>query len=257
MLQIPVNNFFPDSGKKSFLILHGTAGGSSATEVAEYFKGTEGSSNPVASNYIVDQAGQKVQCVQEKDGAYAQGVVTNPNWLGNPNLYCLSIEHVKASTDNSDALTPAQSDASFALIKDICQRNGIGMHPADNTTGIASHADIDPINRARCPGAFPWDALWAYLGGDTMTKKYQEQAALDCWSSVLQLSNGGIPPTGTGIYDAWKKALFEGLQYGPPISHEYASIDWNGKAIVVQEFAHARCEWVNGSPNWYSFTGKV
>src|SRR5258708_8114422 len=239
MLQIPVNNFFADSGKKSFLILHGTAGGATATGIAEYFKSTEGSSNPVASNYIVDQAAQVVQCVQEKDGAYGQGVVTNPNWLGNPNLYCLSIEHVKASTDNSDALTPIQQAVSFALIRDICQRNDIGMLDATRQTGITGHFAIDPVNRSRCPGTFPWDGLWAYLGDDTMAKKYQEQAALDCWSSVLQLSNGGVPQTGTGIYDAWKTALFAGTQYGPPISHEYGSVDWSGKPIVVQEFAHA------------------
>lgn len=165
----PNNNFFPDTGKKSFLILHGTAGGSSAQGIADYFKGTEGSSNPVGSNYIVDQAGVVIQTVAEKDGAYAQGVVNNPNWQGNPNLYCISIEHVKSSTDNSDALTPAQQAASFPLIKDICQRNGIGMHDADDTTGITGHFAIDPVNRARCPGNYPWQDLWNYLqGGNTM-----------------------------------------------------------------------------------------
>ena len=39
------------------------------------------------------------------------------------------------------------------------------MHDADNNTGITSHASIDPVNRARCPGAYPWDALFAYLNG--------------------------------------------------------------------------------------------
>jgi len=161
----PNNNFFPDTGKKSFIIVHGTAGGSSAQGIADYFKSTEGGSEPVSSHYIVGQDGTVVQTISEKDGSYANGVVNNPNWTGNPNYYTISIEHVKLSTDNSNALTPEQQKSSFALIKDICQRNGIGMHEADNNTGIAPHASIDPINRARCPGALDWNALWTYLNG--------------------------------------------------------------------------------------------
>lgn len=71
----PNSNFFPDTGKKNFIIIHGTAGGSSAQGVANYFKGTEGTANPVSSHYIVDQAGNVIQCVLEKDGAFAQGVI--------------------------------------------------------------------------------------------------------------------------------------------------------------------------------------
>jgi len=63
----------------------------------------------------------------------------NPNWVRKPKSYTISIEHVKSQTDNSDILTPQQQQASFALVKDICQRNGIGMHDADNTTGITGH----------------------------------------------------------------------------------------------------------------------
>jgi hypothetical protein len=40
------------------------------------------------------------------------------------------------------------------------------MHAADDNTGIASHADIDPVNRARCPGTYPWSELFAYLAGN-------------------------------------------------------------------------------------------
>lgn len=190
-LWMPNSNFFPDTGKKSFLILHGTAGGSSAQEIAQYFQGTQGSSNPVSSHYIVGQDGMVVQCVLEKDGAYAQGVVTNSNWQGNPNDYCISIEHVKSSTDNSDALTPVQQAASFALIKDICQRNGIGMHDADNTTGITGHFAIDPVNRARCPGNYPWSDLWNYLSGG------QEQPM------SIDLTNGAVANFFTGNATQW------------------------------------------------------
>jgi hypothetical protein len=167
-LWIPNSNYFANTGKKRFLILHATAGGSSAENIAAYFQGTEATTNPVSSHYVVGKDGTVVQCIDEKDGAYGNGVVTSAAWAGNPNLYTISIEHVKSSTDNSEPLTPAQQMASFALIKDICIRNGIGMHDADERTGITGHFAIDPINRARCPGNFDWQALWNYLGGNTM-----------------------------------------------------------------------------------------
>lgn len=190
---MPNSNYFPDTGKKSFLILHSTAGGNSAQEIAKYFQGTEGTGNPVSSHYIVGQDGTVVQCIAEKDGAYAQGVVNSDNWSGNPNLYTISIEHVKSSNDNSEPLTPAQRAASFALIKDICQRNGIGMHDADDTTGITGHFAIDPVNRARCPGSFDWDALWAYLGnGETTT-----MASID-------ITTPGVSNYFEGSGDVWK-----------------------------------------------------
>jgi N-acetyl-anhydromuramyl-L-alanine amidase AmpD len=257
----PNNNYFPNTGKKSFLILHGTAGGSSAQEIASYFQSTQGSDNPVSSHYIVGQDGTVVQTVRESDGAYGNGVVTNPNWLGNPNYYTLSVEHVKPDDANATALTPAQQAASFALIRDICQRNGIGMFDATDTTGITGHFSIDPVNRSRCPGTFDWNALWAYLQGgttpvNTQPTANQMQAANDCWNSVLKSTVAGPAPTGTGIYQAWLAALVNGVFYGPPITHEYDTVDWNGNAITVQEFAHARCEW-DGSASWYSFTGNI
>lgn len=163
---MPNKNFFENTGKKFFLILHATAGGSSAEEIATYFQGTEGGSNPVSSHYIVGQDGHVIQTVAEKDGAYGNGVVTNSNWSGNPNYYTISIEHVKPDDANATPLTPAQQAASFALIKDICQRNGIGMHDADDKTGITGHFSIDPVNRARCPNTYPWSELWQYLNGN-------------------------------------------------------------------------------------------
>jgi Negative regulator of beta-lactamase expression len=250
---LPNNNFFPNTGKKSFLILHGTAGGYSSQGIANYFKGTEGTKNPVASNYIVDQAGVIVQTVLEKDGAYAQGVVTNPNWQSNPNDYCISIEHVKTSTDNSDALTPAQQAASFPLIKDICKRNKIGMHDADNQTGITGHFSIDPINREHCPGTFPWQELWKYLQGEPMPlTQFQQQAADEEWDCILKdNSEIGVAPKGTGIYQTWLADYQQGIFYGPPVGHERTGIDWNGNPIIKQQFQYAHVEWSHGLLGWY------
>jgi N-acetyl-anhydromuramyl-L-alanine amidase AmpD len=240
---IPNNNFFPDSGKKTKLVIHGTAGGSLASGVARYFQSTESGNNPVSSNYIVDQEGLVVQCVLEKDGAWAQGVVTNPAYNGeNPNNYCISIEFVKSATDNSNELTGAQMLAGFDLIADICKRNGFTF--AD----IISHGSIDPVNRSRCPGPFPWNALKARLSPSV----WQEQAAAARWKALLPNI-----PTGTGIYKSWLENYMEGEFFGPPTSLEYKANDWNGNSIVIQEFAYAWCEWSNGTPIWYNQKGKI
>jgi hypothetical protein len=169
------NHFDGRNGyQPKWLILHGTAGGSSAQGIASYFQSTEGTANPVSSNYIVDQQGVVVCSVDEANAAYGNGILTtghDPWWSEsiNPNDETISIEHVKSDINNAAALTPAQQSASFALIKDICQRNAIPMRAADAQGGITGHYSIDPINRSRCPGTFPWDALWAYLKGNPMT----------------------------------------------------------------------------------------
>lgn len=163
-----------NGAKPRYIIIHGTAGGSSAENIASYFKGTEGTNNPVSAHYVVGRDGVIVQCNREADGAWANGVITpgaDGWWLHapqidgvpNPNLNTISIEHVKPSDDNSDALTAPQQASSFALIKHICQRNGIPARMADATGGITGHFSIDPVNRSRCPGNYPWDALRAYL----------------------------------------------------------------------------------------------
>ncbi len=90
----------------------------------------------------------------------------------------------------------------------------------------------------------------------------QRKEAIDCWNSFFgTLKAGGAdieaPPTGTGIFNSWLDLwVNHGKQMGPPVTWEYDSNDWSGKHIVVQEFAHARCEW-NGAPNWYSSNGKL
>jgi hypothetical protein len=159
-----------------YLVLHGTAGGNSAQGVGEYFKSTIGGANPVSSHLIIDQQGNVVQGVPMSLAAFANGVITNghaaylPDPSINPNLYTASIEFVKPSTDNSDALAPIQQQVGFEVIKCICDTYDIPKRAGDANGGIIKHADIDPINRSRCPGTLDWNALWAYLanGGNTM-----------------------------------------------------------------------------------------
>lgn len=249
--QVPTNNYFANSGRKYFIILHGTAGGTSALAIAQYFKSTEGTNNPVSSHYVVGLSGEIVQCVQERDGAWGNGVVNNPDWLGNPNRYTISIEHVKPHTDNSDDLTLAQKQSSFELIKDICIRNNIGMHEANNLSGITGHFAIDPVNRARCPGPYPWDELWEFLqkGGKVLnTNQLAMYNAV--WDSVLKNIACGPAPKGTGIYNNWLDLFIQGKFMGVPLSHEYISDDGNGNQVIFQQFTKSYCIW-NGGPTWY------
>lgn len=180
MIQIPSPNFWRGrtGHKPAWIILHGTAGGSSAAAIANWFCN---SAAQVSAHYVIGLEGEIIQCVQEGDTAWANGPITGPAGTGgdgvhhdawwdsgiNPNFLTISIEHVKAHDDNSDALTPAQQSASFALITDICSRNDIPLHPADETGGITGHFSMDPVNRSRCPGTYPWDTLWTQ-GGTTM-----------------------------------------------------------------------------------------
>lgn len=169
----PTNNFYAgrDGQAPHWLILHGTASGAdvSAEAIASYYRSTEGSNNPVSSHYVIGRDGSMVQCVAEADGAWANGVLSEGHdaWWGaggiNPNNVTISIEHVKATLDNSDGLTDAQRTASFALIADICQRHGIPMRKADAQGGITGHYSVDPANRSQCPGNYPWADLFAYL----------------------------------------------------------------------------------------------
>jgi N-acetyl-anhydromuramyl-L-alanine amidase AmpD len=180
ILWIPNNNYFPgrSSHKPHWLIIHGTAGFTSAEEVAYFFKATEGTENPVSTHYIIGLRGEVVQCIDEENSAWANGGVSGSpdgtsgdgvhrdSWWTralNPNYVTISIEHVKLSRDNSDELTEMQKEASFRLVRSICNRHMIPKRWADQHGGITGHYSMDPINRYFCPGPYPWEELFAYL----------------------------------------------------------------------------------------------
>ena len=158
---------FVGQNDHTWLVLHKTASGGSALDIARYFAVTP---LETSVHYIVGQDGAIVQAVLEKDGAggnccleagHAPYLPTGINL----NVKTISIEHVDPATDNSTPLTSAQEAASFRLIADICRRNAIPERAGDASGGIIGHHDIAPISRARCPGNYPWSALWSFLGG--------------------------------------------------------------------------------------------
>lgn len=104
----------------------------------------------------------------------------------------------------------------------------------------------------------------AFLGGQEMHNWYDTnpviKTALDTlWDSTGALFSGSPPPRNTGIHSSWVSAHIDhGFQFGPPLTREYHTTDWNGFPLIAQQFAGARCEWDhNGHANWYTAQGKV
>jgi hypothetical protein len=149
--------------KPTHVCLHGTAGGTNAEAIANFFRDTADAS----AHIIIGTDGEVVQGISMDVAAWANGLIDQPTmpWPPNinPNYYTVSIEHCKASTDNSDQLTDPQKQASFQVIQTICDYYGITKRRGDVQSGIVSHADFDQVNRSRCPGPYPWDELLAYL----------------------------------------------------------------------------------------------
>lgn len=151
------------------LVLHGTAGGSDGAGVAAYMA-TAG----VSTHIVISTDGTIWQTVPVRTrAAWGNAPLKSPrlNFAHadlNVNLWTCSIEFCKPDITNQINITNAQKQAGFALIKLICDTYGIPKKPGDGNGGIISHADINSVDRARCPGTFPWDDLWAFLGGKTI-----------------------------------------------------------------------------------------
>lgn len=235
----------------SHIVLHGTAGGTRAQDIAAYFRD---GSEQASAHFIIGQDGTIVQGVPCSLAAWGNGIIDLPRITLppaiNPNFYTISIEHCKPSIDNSDQLTTAQQQASFQLCQVICEHYNIPKRRGDQFGGILAHADIDSVSRARCPGSYPWDDLFTFLGGQVVTpNQYQIADASAEWQSTATLFPGGKAPSYTsGIAKAWMARVYQGQRLGPPLTGEVDGTDWGGNAIKVQQFLHARCEWrVDGS----------
>lgn len=249
---------FPGQNDHKAIVCHGTGGSADQTveQLGDYFRTT-----PLVTSvhYGIGRDGRIAQYVHESDGAGGNCCLEaghDPFWDqfkgDNLNLHTLSFETINDSS-NSLPLTDVQKVTTFNLVSYWVKKYKIPL------SNIRGHWTLEPLSRARCPGPnFPWSELFTYLGGNIMGPTDAQRAeALACWLSVFVEIEKPAPPTGTGIYESWLSDwVNKGFQYGPPLTHEYGSKDWSGNAIVVQEFAHARCEW-NGAPNWYGASGKL
>jgi hypothetical protein len=164
---VPRSHVFWDCNPHYAIVVHGTAccQGMTAQDWAHTFANDEVEQK--SSHFIIGKDGTVVQCVSLRDGAGANDTRQRQAgydtfWDGTPvdnlNLVTVSIEHVKWDDNNADELTPAQKQASFRLIKWLCDTLHI---PASH---IKTHASIAPKDRADCPGPYPWTELYQFLG---------------------------------------------------------------------------------------------
>jgi N-acetyl-anhydromuramyl-L-alanine amidase AmpD len=239
---------FIESNRPKWIVIHKTAGFHTAQEVAAYFATN---AEMTSTHYVIGQDGTVVQCVREQDGAggncclepgHAPFLPTDVNL----NLLTISIEHVDPTPDNSTPLTPAQKEASFRLIADICQRHGIPARHGDAAGGIIGHFELDPLSRARCPGNYPWSDLWAFLaeGGFMLDIKAASNFFVDLGNNVWRCPKTGYV-IGHGILDFYRRigggALF-GLTYlGLPLSNEIPIEGYSG--VVLQRFERGVVCW--------------
>src|SRR5260221_7885777 len=177
LMLVPEQNTFIGSQPGSALVIHKTASGTSAEAVANFFINDPARAS---SHFIIGQDGEIVQCVHLVNGAGANCCVEtgyNPYWntllqqFGNLNRCTISIEHVDSASDNSTPLTAAQQASSFKLVKWLVDQYGFNITPDGHgqMVDIKGHNTIDQINRARCPGNYPWSELQTYLQGGTTT----------------------------------------------------------------------------------------
>jgi N-acetyl-anhydromuramyl-L-alanine amidase AmpD len=245
------NSFDRGGARATHLVVHGTAGGSDGSGTMAYM-----GANGVSTHFAISTDGTIWQGIPCSLAAWANAPLNAPrlNFACadlNPNLWTISVEFCKPDITNAVNITDAQKQSGFALIQFICETYGIPKKQGDGNGGIISHADINSIDRARCPGTFPWNDLVAFLqGGQPMTpNKYQIADAAAEWASTASFFPGGKSPSYTsGIAKAWMARVYAGSRLGPPVTGETDGTDWGGNAIKVQQFLRARCEWrVDGS----------
>lgn len=238
------------------IVCHKTASGgpTTATDIALYFH-----NNPdrVSAHFVVGKDGSIIQVVRLANGAGANCCATTGYnagyWFpylqkyGNLNLCTISIEHEDWTTDNSDPIPGAQVEASNLLIKWLCQRYGI------DTAHIHSHASIDPVNRARCPGpTFNFNQLFQFLSGPSP----RELDAENLWNSTGFLFGGPLNYN-SGIALSWRnRRVNQGLLMPPPTTREYDSVDWDGNRVVCQVFGSVHAVYYpDGQTYWYLLNG--
>lgn len=223
------------SGDQLSIVIHKTGGTPNLASLASFFQtGAAGAS----THFGIDLDGSVGQFVLLKDGAGGNCCLEaghDTYWdsflatYGNLNKCTISIEHIDPASDNSTTPPQAQLDVSFALVKWLVTRFNI---PLDH---IKTHASLDPINRARCPGNYPMDRLLAFLSTPERNPHMDTQAQ-DVWNMFLK----GIGQTPvsytTGIAQSWQQNYLH-LNAGSPLGPETKTVDWNGTDIQMQLFS--------------------
>jgi hypothetical protein len=174
------------------VVIHGTAGGSYVTDVASYE-----ATHQVSTHFIIGIDGVICQEVDVSVAAWGNAPLMSPtltfdNANVNPNYWTISIEFCKPDPTNQISITSAQLTSGIALTKLICETYGIPKKRGDGHGGIIGHCDINTVERAGCPGTFPWDALIAGINGSTPAQGGTTMSVPNGWSdngTVLKAPN--------------------------------------------------------------------
>ena len=241
------------SGEDLSIVEHKTACGGfcSATDIAQYFiDGSGGAHKSV--HFVVGRDGSVIQCVHLKDGAGGNCCLEaghDPFWdpyarrFGNLNTCTISIEHEDWTADNSQAMTQAQIDASFALNLWLVQKFHI---PPSHIKG---HDTLDPVSRARCPGpTYPMSQLIAFVEAHMQpTLEGEPLAAFTAlWNSIVPglRMDTGIADYIKSLFAAGSWGNMPGAPTGP--EHPYT----NGR--VFQNFQTGFVIW-DGQPHLFTY----
>ena len=171
---------------------------------------------------------------------------------GNLNLCTISIEHCNDS-NNDLALTPAQQMASNKLNLWLCQQFNL------TTNDIHSHASINPINKARCPGPmFDFTQMFNYINANLnggSNPVFSDTLCIEVWNSFFQQQGSTLtlPPRDTGIFNSWRDQWKNHNNFlGCPLTPEYPVTLPNGNPGVAQNYAGGTCVWdnVKGGATW-------
>lgn len=238
------NSWDRGSVAPTHLVTHGTAGGSDGNGTLTYE-----ASVGVSTHFAISTNGDIWQGVPCNKAAWGNAPLKSPtiNFAQaelNPNLWTISVEFCKPDTTNQIDITDAQKQSGFALIAAICDHYNIPRKQGDGNGGIIRHADINSVDRAHCPGTFPFDELWTFLGQEG------EAMALDISQvSGYFLDIGTTPDTrwhckstgfdiAYGILTYYRTCTLVGLnglsQYGLPTGPEQPLQGL--KSVVVQHF---------------------
>lgn len=229
------------TGDQLSIVIHKT-GGPPTINLANLASFFQSDANGANTHFGIDLDGTVGQFVWLKDGAAGNCCLEaghDPYWdsyaakYGNLNLCTISLEHIDPTQDNSTTPPQAQLDASFALVKWLVQKFGI---PLDH---IKTHASLDPINRARCPGNYPMAALLAFLASQ---ETHMEQQFNDVWFSKAYAFKSGIY---SAVLDAFRYHLTCACY---PLGPEIKTVDWNGASIQFQALSNGlHAEWNNST----------
>src|SRR5713101_4021145 len=164
------------AGDQLSIVIHKTGGTPNLAALASFF---QTGAAEVSTHFGVDLDGSIGQFVLLKDGAGGNcclEVGHDTYWdsfsakYGNLNRCTISIEHIDPSLTNSTTPPQAQLSASFALVKWLVDTYHIPI------SHIKTHASIDPVSRARCPGNYPMDELLTFLqnGGSMVPANWHD-----------------------------------------------------------------------------------